>query len=262
MGNKKRLHNKQKAKERSTSIVLDMGRPVALRGATFTGEGGVSVFAEDGSVTPEHAWIEATYPRAKGPKILNRIDLEPAALVVDPNDALGKYLWIFAVDTNKPSDEAVTFSGVVQAQVAVLGPNTHRLGIAREMVIELHNVEFPAERFGWWLVISSIVNRPAGSRIAVLVDSDLSNLPAINRREQPILGKNYLPGGFELHYASSDAGSEFIANQLLKRADRNARQIVQLCKRDDVEKPPVAVATAEGGPLSHIRVWERHGSVT
>jgi len=260
MGRKK-LRNKHKANERSTAIVLDMGRPVALTGARFTGEGGVSVFAADNSVTPERAWIETSYRRTKGPKVLNRMDLEPAALVVDPNDALAKYLWVFAVDTNKPSDASVTFTGVVQAQVAVLGPKTHRLAIAREMVIELHNVQFPAERFGWWLVISSIVNRPAGSRMAVLVDSDLSSLPGINRREQPILRKNYLPDGFELLYASSDTGGEFIANQLLKRSDRNAREIAQLCSREDVEKPPV-VATTEGGPLSHVRVWERNGSVT
>jgi hypothetical protein len=259
MGKRKRLRNKQRAKERSTAIVLDMGHPVALTRAAFA-DGGLRVFAADGPASPECAWIETTYPRAKGLKVLNRANIDPKTLVVHPNDVLAQYLWTFAVDTNRPSDEAVTFTGVVQAQVASLGPTTHRVGIAREVVIELHNIEFPAERFGWWLVTSSVVNRAVGVRTAVLVDSDLSKLPAINRREEPIVGNNYLPDGFELLYASSDAGGEFIANHLLQRADRNAREIAELYRSDDVAKPPV-VATSEGGSLSYIRVWERHGPV-
>jgi len=236
-----------------------MGHPVALSSVTHSTDGRILVATEQGFATPARAWVEMTYPRDKGEKVLNRIEVTPDALVFSPDLALTQYEWVFAVDTNKPQPkEAVTFTGVVQAQVVELGRNLYRSGIFRDIVIELHDVEYSTERFGWWLVISSVVNRPPGKRIAILVDAHLSDIPAINRHEQPVLGKNFLPDGFELIYASSDKPNESIANRLLRRADGNAREIADVCRRPDVVKPPLII-TPEGGPLSHIRMWEKHG---
>ncbi len=259
MGKKKRLRAAREKKSRTTSIVLDMGHPVAIRSATYSTDGRIAVATETGPVMPMRAWVETTYPRGKGEKVVNRLEVPPAALAFSPDLALVQYEYVFAVDTNRPRpDEPVTFTGVVQAQVAEIGPNLYRTDILRDTIIELHNVEDSAERFGWWLVISSIINRPAGKRIAILVDAYLSDIPAMNQREQAVLGKNFLPEGFELIYASADKPNDSIANKLLRRADRNAREIGEVCKKPDVVKPPI-VRTPEGGLLSHIRTWEKHG---
>jgi hypothetical protein len=259
MGKKKRLREVRAKKQRTTSIILDMGHPVALRSASYSSDGRISVATEIGPVTPAHAWVETTYPRPKGEKVITRIAVPPSMLAFSPELVIAQYEWIFAVDTNRPRpNEPVTFTGVVQAQVAEMGPNLYRTGILRDIVIELHDVDYSAERFGWWLVISSVVNRPAGKRIAILVDAYLSDIPAINRREQAVLGKNFLPEGFELIYATSDKATDSTANKLLRRADRNAREIADIYQRPDVVKPPL-VKTPEGGVLSHIRTWEKHG---
>lgn len=259
MGKGKRLRAARAKKPRTTSVVLDMGHPVALRSATYSADGRISVATENGPVTPARAWIETTYPRTKGEKVVNRIDLPATALAFNTELALTQYEWIIAVDTNRPhADERVTFTGIVQAQVSELGPNLFRSGIARDVVIELHDVEYPAKRFGWWLVISSIINRSPDKRVAILVDAYLSDLPAINRREQPVLGKNFLPEGFELIYASGDKPNDSIANNLLRRADANAREVATICEQPGILKPPL-VKTPEGGLLSHIRTWEKNG---
>jgi hypothetical protein len=259
MGKKKRLREAHAKKQRTTSIILDIGHPVALRSATYSSDGRISVATESGPVTPARAWVETTYPRPKGEKVINRIDVPASALAFSPELAIAQYEWVFAVDTNRPRPhEPVAFTGVVQAQVTEIGPNLYRTGILRDMVIELHDVEYSAERFGWWLVISAVVNRPPGKRIAILVDAYLSDLPAINRREQAVLGKNFLPEGFELIYASSDKATDSIANRLLHRADCNAREIADIYQRPDVVKPSL-VKTPEGGVRSHIRTWEKRG---
>jgi hypothetical protein len=259
MGKKKRLRETKAKKQRTTSIVLDMGHPVALRSATYSSDGRISVATEQGPVTPAQAWVETTYPRPKGEKVINRIEVPATALAFSPELAIAQYECVFAVDTNRPRpEESVTFTRVVQAQIREIGPNLYRSGILRDLVIELHNVEYSAERFGWWLVIASVINRPPGKLIAILVDAYLSEIPAINRREQPVLGKNFLPEGFQLIYASSDKATDSIANKLLRRADQNAREIADIYQRPDVVKPPL-VTTAEGGVLSHMRTWEKHG---
>jgi len=239
--------------------MLDMGHPVALRSATYSSDGRISVATASGPVRPARAWGETTYPRPKGEKVIHRIDVPGSALAFSPELAISQYEWVLAIDTNTPRlDEPVTFTGIVQAQVAEIRPNLYRIGILRDIVIERHNVEYSAERFGWWLVISSVVNRPPGKRIAILVDAYLSDIPAINRREQAVLGENFLPEGFEFIYASSDKATDSIANKLLRRADRNAREIAGVYQRLDIVKPPL-VKTPGGGVLSHIRTWEKHG---
>jgi hypothetical protein len=58
--------------------------------------------------------------------------------------------------------------------------------------------------------------------IGVIVDSDLGNLPAYNRREKPLSGDFLLPPGFELVYATTDAARDNIASAVLSRCDQYA----------------------------------------
>lgn len=60
--------------------------------------------------------------------------------------------------------------------------------------------------------------------VAVIVDSDLINIPDINRRLTPIYFDYILPENFQMFYASSDVGtSEYIQNRLMKICDNEAK---------------------------------------
>jgi hypothetical protein len=261
VGKNKRMKEARRKKNRTTSLVLDMGYPVDLRFIKEMADGRIVVETKDGPVLPARAWVETTYPREKGDKVTNRIHVKSEALVFGPDLALTQYEWIFAVDTNKPSaTEPVTLTAIVQAQVNQCEPNLYRIGIASEKVVEIHNAEHSGERDGWWLVISSIINREDGKKIAILVDAHFSDLPEINRREQPVIGNSYLPAGFDLIYASSDKPNDSIANRLLRRADDNARTIAVVCRNPDFATAPL-VASPEYGLRSGMRVWDKRSPV-
>ena len=142
----------------------------------------------------------------------------------------------------------------MQVKVLPGKPGELRCRINRAVVIELHNVTVAPERLGWWLVVSSAVNQPPGARIALLVDSELSELAAINLRERALIANFMLPKGFELLYASTDAGGGYLANDLLRACDRNARKVSRLQTGENV--PPLREESQRGAPFSHIRVWE------
>lgn len=228
---------------------------MALTSASFGNDGSLTVASDDGIQIPAAAYVESTYPRAKGEKVLHRIDLPAGDLAHDPNFALTRYDWVFPVDTNTPGEPpGLCFVGVLQTKVLLGRPGELRLQIHREMVIELHNVTVSPERLGWSFVARSIVNRQPNSRIALIVDSEFSELSAINRREQPLLADYMLPDGVELLYASTDAGGGYLANDLLRACDHNAREVSKLQK--DQNAPPLREARPRA-PFSHVRVWER-----
>jgi hypothetical protein len=59
--------------------------------------------------------------------------------------------------------------------------------------------------------------------MAVIVDSDLENITFFNDRTKPIYADYFLPESFTLFYASSDAGSEYLPNKLMKMCDNEAK---------------------------------------
>jgi hypothetical protein len=85
------------------------------------------------------------------------------------------------------------------------------------------------ELVGW----SELINRLGGSltlqrgdKVGVIVDSELNQLGAFNRRTAPVLGGQYLPDGFEFLYASSDS-SEHVQNKLLRICDRTSTRVLE-----------------------------------
>ena len=241
-------------KPRTTALVLDMGKPVVITSSTHDVDGSLILSNPDGIQIPINAFVKTTYSRSKGDKVLHDIPIPPTELTHDPNVALTRFDWVFPVDTNSSTGEQkVSFVGGMQTKVLQEKPGKFVCKIYRKVVIELHNVTVSPERLGWWFVVRAAADRPLGSRIALLVDSELTELAAINRHEKPVIGDYVLPEGIELLYASTDAGGGYIANDLLRSCDGAARKVARL---PDTEKLSPLRESEPGAPFSHIRVFE------
>lgn len=247
---------RKRAKQHDTSLIVDMGeRPTSIVEAVYSSDGSVSFHTAEGQVTPADAWVETTYPRAKGPKVVHRLPISAADLTMDPNDALTRYSWVIAVDTNMPltGESTIAFCGVVQAKVQRESASAFRVPIFRRYVIEIHNPRASPERVGWGLVCSSAANLPPDATVAVVVDSDFSAITAINRREQELAPNLYLPPRFQLIYASADVGTD-IPNRLIKMCDRDSRAIAR--QRAQNTSPPALFQGEPSSPYTHVRLWE------
>lgn len=256
----KKSPKKNDRKPHSTALLLDMGKPIAINYFTIGRNGSITIGSVLGKEQPVSSHLVTTYDRNKGPKIINRLVVSPEDLTFVPNKVLTCYTWILAVDTNKPVKELpnVVFTGIVLAKVIPQNDGRLELQIYQESVAELHNLNISAERFGWSFVCTSVINCPAEAHIAIIVDSDLKSITSINRRDEPIIDDCYLPNRFELLYASSDTGSGYIANDLIKRCDRNTREVArQLVSAKASSLPPLLPRSNSKDPFTHIRIWNR-----
>lgn len=253
--------SRRKAERRvqhDTSLILDFGVPVDVRSASVSRDGKVRVATAESEVKPVRSYIQTSYKRPKkSAKVVNRIPTQTLAFH-DPNLSLSKYSLVVAVDTNTPipDDNSVAFSGMIWTQIVPDPPESYRVRIFKETVAEIRNFSAPAERIGWSLMARSVINSPAGDQIAMVVDSHLGLHPAIEERLEPLLGGVYLPENFSLVYASADARQAYLANELLKMCDRNARALAKrVAESDPVTLPPLVAAEASE-PFTHIRIWD------
>jgi hypothetical protein len=250
--------HKGNQKPRSTTLFLDMGKPVVLNRIAFGKNGHIMVESDVGQEQPTASHLVTSYERPnKGSKVIHRLIVPPENLTLNPDFALTRYTWVLAVDTNKPEASLpnVVFTGIAQAKIVPQSDGSLELSRYRDTVVELHDLSCSAERFGWAFVCKSSVDLPNDSFVAIIVDSDLGDIPSINRREKPIINSYYLPDHFELLHAT-DKG-RYIANQLLRLCDRNSREVARLVAlKPKSSLPPLMKGQIED-PFTHIRVWER-----
>lgn len=250
-----------KKKPRSTTLYMDMGKPVALNRIGFRKDGSIIFEDNTGEIKPSAAFIQNCYNRQnKHPKIINLSQASPDKLTNDSNIALANYTWVIAIDTNKPEITIphIVFTGIAQAKINLLPNNKLEVIIYQGRVLEFHNLTSSSERFGWAYVIKSINSILKNiDRIAVIVDSELKSIPLINQRKEPILDEYYLPSNFELIYASSDTGMEFLANQLLKDCDKYSREVAKLVASNKESNLPILIESNPEESFTHFRSWEQ-----
>ena len=151
--------------------------------------------------------------------------------MVNPNLALERFDLLFAVDTNTiqiPSGN-ICVACLVSGDFADFG---RKVLVAWEpkQLIELRNVAGPPENVVWQLVSEDLAANPrfeSLKSIGIVVDSDFDLIPVYNSRTVPIIGDFFLPPKIELLYASADTGSEFVANKMLSRADRESGALLK-----------------------------------
>lgn len=60
-------------------------------------------------------------------------------------------------------------------------------------------------------------------KVAIIVDSDLENIPSFNKQQLPIFDSYILPNDFHIFYASTDSGN-CIQNAILRACDNEAKK--------------------------------------
>jgi hypothetical protein len=255
--NVRKKHRKTLAKQHETHVVFDMGHPVALSKMVTRADGTFVVGSETQTEIPVAGYIETLFHRAKGPKIVHRLPLLPQRLARDPNVALTTYTWVLTVDTNqhRTSPDTPAFAGLSWTKVARNGPGEFAIRFFRESVVELHELTERPERVGWAVAIKSVVNLPIDVTVALIVDSELSRHDAISRRVEPVMADLYLPNQFTLVYASADVRNGYIANDLLKRCDRNAHEVAKMVAAAPPGTLPPLVFAQPNEPFRFTRVW-------
>jgi hypothetical protein len=176
---------------------------------------------------------------------------------VNPNLVLERFGLLLAIDTNtaRLGNTTVSVTCIVQGNYIDFGPKVVAHWEPKQ-ILEFRNVSGPPENVAWQVVIEDIgasLSLAAVPTIGIIVDSDLGRIPAYNARELPLFGNFFLPPKFELLYASSDTGSEFVANKMIARADQASRALLRQIV--DGQIPDDGLESIDGYPFTHYRIW-------
>lgn len=89
-----------------------------------------------------------------------------------------------------------------------------------------------------WKQFIEFVIKDAGytpeKKIGIIVDSELGNIQAYNKREIPIIDNFFLPRNFQLLYASADAQNDSVFNQAIAYCDKSATEILNEMKNGSI----------------------------
>jgi hypothetical protein len=249
----------QTRRPRTTVIQFDYGVPTTINKLQVSESGIMSLQLNGKAKQPVAAHLETTYERVgKHPKVIHHTPLDPAAPGVNPNLVLERFDLLLAIDTNTVSnlDGSISLAVVVKCEYHDLGEN--RLAHWEPVhAIEFHNITGKAENIAWRTVIENIAATPhfdALASIGVVIDSDFGRIAGFNSRSVPIESDFYLPPKFELLYATADAGSEYVANRMLARANQVSRAILRQMSGGKLNTE--GLHPVQHAPFTHYRIWE------
>lgn len=176
----------------------------------------------------ENSYREASYERKKNDKVLCKVPLDSEALYLNDKSTLLAYDTIVAIDTNTKtiSDTDVSVTGIAISKWVDQQSYSYEVPFC----IEFSELIDPKEKMGWIAAMEELSKKgyfKSSSKVLLIVDAFLNEIDAINGRKKPIVNNYYLPNGFEIGYASADAGAEYMPNKLLKMSDKAAAQVLK-----------------------------------
>ena len=233
----------QKTHERVRNIALKIDRPNVNVVLGLPSEGTPLTFFD--SITGEQLDFGADavevglmYMRPNGkPKVITRFPQHPSKTGVDLNEKLLEYDHVFAVDTNTDPTSGVSAIAMMQLD------NLRRVPEGINFLPRFPDTTCVArpepgmnpEKFGWIYAIGWIGRAGHTGKVALVVDSCLSDLPAINDRTQEMLAGFMLPSNFTLIYATGDTGTDQLCGPLaISMCDRLARRVLPSAPRLEV----------------------------
>ena len=210
-----------KRRQRITEIIVKQSAEICS--ILPNADGTLSLVDSEGNLVEHEQHQAVGYLRECGkPKILRSI-------VRTTNDHFGDNPWkkydkLGFIDTNSKDDAGQHF--FVSSSSFLLWQNGDRRfgNIHRnDLLIGLCSADFNPERVAWCDFIyrmqaSNLLS--ATDKMLLVVDSEKSLIASINERTEPVFSDFFLPDGFSIAYATSDAGAESWINKEMRRRDR------------------------------------------
>jgi len=255
-------------KPRIWSVTMDMGKPTVVNGVIKLPDGTFELLSAGIPVIPERVNYEVGYAREKKRKLLNNISMDQNRLSANPNLALKKFKFVFALDTNSNcvNDQVISVTGVVLCKLK-FGRRAMKIQYAPTQCLEFRNIKDfhnNAEKIGWIKCIQLMLQNPTYNpkwKIGIVVDSDLGNLAGYNNRSTPIYSDFYLPPNFELIYASAEVGKrEYLVNRLIATSEKMAKFLLTNILLN--KTPEVGLEDVSNAPYTHLRFWDVSGDET
>ena len=249
----KRRKQKQVKKPRSLSLRVDFGVP-NIEIARLEHEDNIFSFYDNHGkqVFPKSIEVGTEYKRDnpnKSSKFLNLAKADEKNIITDINTILLSFNIVFAIDTNSLdlNDEKISVSCPINFWGGANGEN-QSIEYKQHHSLEFRNAKVNPELIGWCYLIKYLMEpgyMPAGTRIAIIVDSELDRLNAINSRIEPILDDFFLPVNYQLIYASSDVGKDNVVNKMISICDTKGKSILKIFKdsNDRITKPKLLTST-------------------
>jgi len=184
-----------------------------------------------GEIPCDSHFVAWAYQRRKGNKVINQIPALNGFRTENPDMHLTKYDLFCAVDTNTSAIQGVNVSVSCvmvgrSKPVESVSETSFDFFFKPVAFYEFRHQQETPETYGWWLVIKALLEDPLANpdeKIAIIVDSRLDELEAINKRQKPFYQKYLLPPNYKLLYASSDVGKEFVINKIFSQCDKEAK---------------------------------------
>lgn len=252
-----------KKKPRKLSISVHFEKPVTVLGVRDLPDGTIQHFDNGVHVKPEKVGYEIGYDRQKKKKVINKLDLDPNWIAVNPDASLRKFDLIYAIDTNTKAanGKVISVATVVLCKLDLATDGNITVQYGPLYSLEFWNIQDHPENVAWMKVIRFITQDQAyntNQKIAIIVDSDLGNLPAYNTKSLPIYSDFYLPTNFELIYASAEVGTEeFLVNHLIALCENMAKSLLAKILRDEATGTHPKEVSNE--PYTHFRIWNFAG---
>ena len=144
-------------------------------------------------------------------------------------DQLQRYENIYVIDTNKLTHTQLSLHISCAAHIALeyLGKNQWNIKFTRLTTMFSTGENINPEIAACVRFIKSVSSISA-KKIAIVIDSELGNIPLYNQKKIPIQGNTYLPENVELIYASADKDSSSPLNYSIRMCDADANGIKKI----------------------------------
>ena len=195
--------------------------------------GMVRIYDENGhQMSPNRIEFTRLRKRSNGKnKIISYIeDIDTMSL--DTEKYLSNVDAIYAVDTNTKKINTVYYSiGILAKLEKAEEEKSYKIEVCRIITSENDVIKPEMEQAVWNSVITEIEKMETErKKIALVVDCDLGNIEAYNRREKKIRNDRFLPINFILLYATADT-KENVLNKLICFCDKEATKLLEEKKK-------------------------------
>jgi hypothetical protein len=180
-----------------------------------------------------NCYSEVSYEREDGKeeKTINRVYQDDDLSFDGHNEIFDKYNRVIAIDTNQKHHNGVWIAATANIELKLIhtgGSEKWYQNFLMPSIISISGEKI-TEKEGWYnslniLFAHNIIN--IDTKIALIIDSHLDEIGKINTQSIPLENNFYLPKNFKLFYASSDTGSEYTINKLIRVADMVSSQYI------------------------------------